>query len=256
MPLPLGAGGEEQLFQRTYEQNALAADAFGEFQDSNLNHVHSRCPVECVLRLLLFIPELPCAAQRRQPIETLVMPFQYSLNSSTIKPTPILKKIEIAAAAGYAAIELWHMDIDAHVEAGGTVEEVRKCVDDNGLKVPTTIHIHNWFQPAGPEHTEAMDEAKRKLEQAAAVGSPFTVAGPPHGTADMPLGKQHYRELLELGSSLVFARRSNISGLLRTSRPLIPPSKFWTVRNIRTRASCSIRSTATLVKAEWNQSRS
>ena len=127
------------------------------------------------------------------------MPFKYSLNSSTIKTTPILKKIEVAAAAGYEAIELWHMDIDAHMEAGGSVEDVRKCVDDHGLKVPTTIHIHNWFQPAGPEHADAMDEAKRKLEQAAAVGSPFTVAGPPHGTADMPLGKQHYRELLELG---------------------------------------------------------
>jgi 2-keto-myo-inositol isomerase len=128
------------------------------------------------------------------------MTFLYSLNSSTIKTTPILRKIEVAAAAGYAGIELWHDDIDAHVEAGGTVADVRQCVDDHGLKVPTTIHIHSWFQPAGDEHTAAMDAAKRKLEQAAAVGAPFAVCGPPHGIADRELGKQHYRELLELGS--------------------------------------------------------
>lgn len=126
--------------------------------------------------------------------------FKYSLNSSTIKTTPILQKIETAAKAGYAGIELWHDDIDAHVAGGGTVEDVRKAVDDYGLSVPTTIHMKDWFQPAGDEHVAAMDVARRKLEQAAAVGAPFTVAGPPHGTADREVGKRHYHELLELGS--------------------------------------------------------
>ena len=126
--------------------------------------------------------------------------FKYSLNSSTIKTTPILKKIEVAAKAGYEAIELWHDDMDAYIASGGTIQEIKKCVDDNGLKVPTTIHIHGWFQPAGDEHTVAMDTAKRKMEQAAAVGAPHSVAGPPHGVADRPLGKRHYHDLLELGS--------------------------------------------------------
>ena len=45
-----------------------------------------------------------------------------------------------------------------------------------------------------------MDTAKRKLEQAAAVGAPHAVAGPPHGAADRPLGKRHYHEVLELGA--------------------------------------------------------
>jgi len=125
--------------------------------------------------------------------------FQYCLNSSTIKPVPILQKIEIAAKAGYVGIELWHDDIDAHVEAGGSVSDIRKAVDDAGLAVPTTIHIHSWFQPAGEPHQQAMDEAKRKLEIAAAVGAPHSVAGPPHGQADRELGAKHYRELLELG---------------------------------------------------------
>ena len=128
------------------------------------------------------------------------MPFQYSLNSSTIKTTPILQKIETAAKAGYAGIELWHDDMDAFVQGGGSIADIRKCVDDNGLQVPTTIHIHGWFQPVGDEHATAMDTAKRKLEQAQAVGAPFSVAGPPHGIADRALGKKHYHELLELGA--------------------------------------------------------
>ena len=60
--------------------------------------------------------------------------FQYCLNSSTIKPVPILEKIEIAAKAGYVGIELWHDDIDAHVASGGSVSDIRKAVDD--------AHVH------------------------------------------------------------------------------------------------------------------
>ena len=128
------------------------------------------------------------------------MTFQYSLNSSTIKTTPILEKIAVAAKAGYTGIELWHDDMDAFVADGGSIEDIRKCVDDHGLKVPTTIHIHGWFQPAGDEHATAMDTARRKLEQAQAVGAPHSVAGPPHGAADRQLGMRHYHELLELGT--------------------------------------------------------
>ena len=76
--------------------------------------------------------------------------FRYCLNASTIATTPILKQIEVAAAAGYEAIELWHDHIDTHLAAGGTLAEIRRAIDDSGLKIPTTIYLAGWFQPAGP----------------------------------------------------------------------------------------------------------
>lgn len=127
------------------------------------------------------------------------MSFQYCLNSSTIKPTPILTKIEVAAKAGYVAIELWHADIDAHLEKGGLLTDVKKALDDNSLVAPTTIHLHDWFQPAGEVHSQAVEDCKRKFEQAAAVGAKHAICGPPHGPADRKLGAQHYAELLEIG---------------------------------------------------------
>ncbi|MEP3479172.1 MAG: sugar phosphate isomerase/epimerase [Fuerstiella sp.] len=126
-------------------------------------------------------------------------PFKFSLNSSTIKTSGILDKIKAAGDAGYDGIELWHDDIDAFVAAGGKVKDVCSALGDSGLAVPTTIHMKDWFQPAGSVHAAAMDVAKRKLEQAAAVGAKFTVAGPPRGAADRQLGKRHYHELLNLG---------------------------------------------------------
>ena len=47
--------------------------------------------------------------------------FIYCLNSSTIRPTPLLDKIRVARAAGYAAIELWHDDVDLYLSQGGTL---------------------------------------------------------------------------------------------------------------------------------------
>lgn len=127
--------------------------------------------------------------------------FRYCLNASTIATTPILKQIEVAASAGYAAIELWHDHIDMHLGAGGTLSEIRKAIDDSGLKIPTTIYLAGWFQPAGVEHDAAISEVRRRLEQAAAVGAEFSIAGPPPGIADRELGARHYAELLELGKS-------------------------------------------------------
>src|SRR5690606_37021918 len=128
--------------------------------------------------------------------------FRYSLNSSTIRPTPILEKIRVAAQAGYEGIELWHDDIDLHLQAGGTIEEIRKAVDDNGLLVPTTIMLKGWCEPAGPAYQAGIEECKRRLEQSAAVGARHAVAGPPLGPVDFQLAGRRYGELLELGLSM------------------------------------------------------
>ena len=53
--------------------------------------------------------------------------FHYCLNSSTIRPAPLLEKIRIAGTVGYAAIELWNDDLDAHLQAGGSLGEVRQA---------------------------------------------------------------------------------------------------------------------------------
>ena len=127
--------------------------------------------------------------------------FRYCLNASTIRTTPVLRQIEVARAAGYEAIELWHDHIDEHLRAGGSLADIRRAIDDNGLAVPTTIYLAGWFQPAGEDHVRALDEVRRRLEQAAAVGAEFAVAGPPAGKADRDLGAKHYAELLELGKS-------------------------------------------------------
>ena len=125
--------------------------------------------------------------------------FIYCLNSSTIKPAPILDKIRIAGEAGYRAIELWHDDIDAHMARGGSLREIRNAVQDHGLDVPTTIFLKGWWDTTGGVYDRALEETRRRLGQAAEVGARHAIAGPPLGMVDLTVGGQRYRELLELG---------------------------------------------------------
>lgn len=126
--------------------------------------------------------------------------FIYCLNSSTIRPAPLSEKIRIAASVGYKAIELWHDDIDLYLLQGRTLEDLRTELDDAGLEVPTTIFLKGWFDTTGKDHTAALDECKRRMEQAGAVGAHHCIGGPPHDpNLDYELGAKNYAELLDIG---------------------------------------------------------
>ena len=128
--------------------------------------------------------------------------FQYCLNASTIRTTPILDQIVAAAEAGYVAIELWHDKIDEHLQEGGSLEEIRAALEDHDLTVPTTISLPNWFDTTGDEYAAAIEHCKRLMGQAAEIGALHIIASPPQGIANYDLGAQHYRELLEIGCAM------------------------------------------------------
>lgn len=128
--------------------------------------------------------------------------FIYSLNTSTIRPASLLDKIRIAGEAGFAAIELWHDDVDAYLATGGTLDTIKKELADRKLIVPSMIYLKGWFETSGAEHATLLSECARRMEQAAELGSAISVAGPPAGKADFDLGVRNYRELLELGRQI------------------------------------------------------
>lgn len=127
------------------------------------------------------------------------MPFTLCLNTSTIKPQPILEKIRLAAEAGFAGVELWINDVYEYVGRGGEVGDIEKAIADHGLIVPCAIAVRGWGEAVGPEYPIVLDEVKRRMEMAARLGSPYLVATPPReACADEQL-IERYRDLLRIG---------------------------------------------------------
>ena len=128
--------------------------------------------------------------------------FQFCLNASTIRPTPILEQIAVAAKAGYQAIELWHDAVDFYLDSGGKITDIRHALADHGLTVPTTIHLGGWFDAPVEQYPAVLDECKRRMHQAAELGASHIIAGPAPGPADYRRGAQRYRELLDMGAAV------------------------------------------------------
>ena len=125
--------------------------------------------------------------------------MQFCLNTSTIKPQPLLKKIELAGAAGYDGIELWLNDIYEFIGRGGEVGEVERALADAGLMVPSVIAIRQWGDQDGWEYELVKDEARRRFALGARLGAPFIVATPPLGLARQDHLPERYRDLLQIG---------------------------------------------------------
>ena len=128
--------------------------------------------------------------------------FIYCLNTSTIRPTPLLEKIEIAGKAGYEAIEPWNDEITAYLERGGKLAELKRAIADAGLKVVSMIALHGWITSEGAEHERVLDECRRRMAQAVELGSPYIVASPPQEVVDLNHASDRFGELLEIGTEL------------------------------------------------------
>jgi len=125
--------------------------------------------------------------------------FTLCLNTSTIRPQPLLDKIRLTAEAGFGAIELWINDLYEHVGRGGEVRDVEKAIADHGLEIPSVIALRQWGEASSLEYPLMLDEARRRMELAARLGATYMVATPPREACPESQLVDRYGELLELG---------------------------------------------------------
>ncbi|WP_422926030.1 sugar phosphate isomerase/epimerase family protein [Singulisphaera sp. PoT] len=125
--------------------------------------------------------------------------FLYCLNTSTIRPTPLLEKIKIAGQLGYKAIEPWNDEIDDYLKAGGSMPDLKKALADAGLKVVSVIALSGWITSEGDEYARVLEDCRRRMDQAAEIGSPYIVASPPQEIVDLGLATERFADLMKLG---------------------------------------------------------
>ena len=147
---------------------------------------------------------LPAAADKTPGRE----PFRYCLNTSTIRgqKLKLSEEIEIAARAGYQAIEPWVSEVEQHVKDGGSLKDLGKRLRDRGLEVPSAIGFAEWIVDDENRRKKALERLKQEMDWLSQLGG-LRIAAPPAGAtnqADLSLSKaaERYRALLELGDRM------------------------------------------------------
>jgi 2-keto-myo-inositol isomerase len=137
-----------------------------------------------------------------------ILPFRFCLNTATIRGQKlgILKEIEVAANAGYDALEPWVDSIKEYVEHGGVLVDLKKRISDSGLTVESAIGFPDWIVEDEARRAKGLERAKREMDLVAQIGGK-RFAAPPAGATDLPkleLGKaaDRYRALLEAGEQI------------------------------------------------------
>src|ERR1051325_1775297 len=99
-------------------------------------------------------------------------PFVFCLNTSTIRGQKlgIVKEIEVAAEAGFQAIEPWVGTIEEYTKAGGSLKDLKKKIADLGLTVESAIGFPEWIVDDEIGRGKGVEEAKRGVGLGGVVG--------------------------------------------------------------------------------------
>lgn len=130
---------------------------------------------------------------------------KYCLNTSTIRGQKVglSREVEIAAQAGYDAIEPWMGTVNDFVKEGGSLKDLGKKARDLGLTVESAIGFARWIVDDDAERAKGFEEAKRDMDSLQQLGGK-RIAAPPvgahdKGPVDLLKAAERYRQLCELG---------------------------------------------------------
>jgi sugar phosphate isomerase/epimerase len=126
-------------------------------------------------------------------------PFGYCLNTSTIRgqKLPLEQELEIAAKAGFQAIEPWINEIRQFQNDGGSLVELKHRVADLGLTVESVIAFTEWIVDDEPRRTNAIGATNVAMTDLHVIG-------------------QRYRTVCELGEKIGVAAELEIWGGSKT----------------------------------------
>jgi sugar phosphate isomerase/epimerase len=143
-------------------------------------------------------------------------PWPICLDTATIRPAKgIEKKIEIAAAAGYDAIEPWDNELAEYEKNGGSLKALGKKIIDKGMFVPSMIGLWGCIPGSEEAFQKSLPATRERMRMASEIGCTHAQAIPNEigENYDPKFAASCYRRLLEIGikeyniiPSLVFVK--------------------------------------------------
>jgi 2-keto-myo-inositol isomerase len=147
---------------------------------------------------------------------------RYCFNTSTIRgqKLSLIEEIDIAAHAGYQAIEPWIGEIQTYVERGGSLPDLKKRIVDCGLTVESAIGFAEWIVEDEARRTKGLEQARLDMDLVQQIGGK-RIAAPAAGatnveTTDYLKVAERYRALLALGDHIGVVPQIEVWGFSKT----------------------------------------
>jgi sugar phosphate isomerase/epimerase len=148
--------------------------------------------------------------------------FKYCLNTSTIRgqKLSLVEEIDIAADAGYQAIEPWISEIQAYTDRGGSLPDLKKRIADRGLTVESAIGFAEWIVEDEARRAKGLEQARRDMELVQQIGGK-RIAAPPAGATEIEMMDylkvaERYRALLVVGDHIGVVPQVEVWGFSKT----------------------------------------
>jgi sugar phosphate isomerase/epimerase len=148
--------------------------------------------------------------------------FRYCFNTSTIRgqKLPLTQVIDVAAKAGYQAIEPWINEIEAHVEQGGSLGDLKKRISDHGMTVENAIGFAEWIVDDDARRTKGLERARHDMDLVQQIGGK-RIAAPAAGATDVDnidylKVAERYRALLAVGDHIGVVPQVEVWGFSKT----------------------------------------
>jgi sugar phosphate isomerase/epimerase len=152
--------------------------------------------------------------------------FRYCLNTSTIRgqKLSLVEEIDIAAKAGYQAIEPWIDEIEVFMRSGGSLLDLKKRISDRGLAVASAIGFAEWIVDDDGRRAKGLERAKVEMDLVRQIGGKH-IAAPAAGAAEVSnidylKAAKRYRALLELGDQMDVVPQVEVWGFSKTLQRL------------------------------------
>lgn len=148
--------------------------------------------------------------------------FRYALNSGTLIgfKLSIEEEIDLAASAGYDAIEPWIRGLQQYIEKGGNLSDLKKRIEDHGLCVAGSCAFFQWVVDDDDARNKGIEQMKREMDMLRQIGGDRIAATAAGATGkrldDFAVLGQRYRTILKIGKQMGVIPQLEVWGASQT----------------------------------------
>lgn len=103
---------------------------------------------------------------------------RFGLNGATTGPADLLTDLRAAHEAGYEVLEVRDTKLQAYLDGGGTLGQLRRALQDAGLEAATLNALEHATHPMGAALQEVLHRGELLCRWASDIGCPTVIAVP------------------------------------------------------------------------------